>query len=107
MYTYKTFVTDGAFTLMRPVFFTLLLLSVLLCLLIVIPGFRKKFLNGFSVIGLSLLFAIITVEVVYYDAIIIDEIGLGGDPVIFFISLGTLALSLFNPGLYIYFKNKS
>ena len=107
MYTYETFVTEGSFTLMRPVFFTMLILAILLFIMIISPQLRVKLLNRFSVMSLSAIFGIITIQVMYYDAIIVDEIGLGGDPTSFFIALMIFALCMLNPVLYYYLNSKT
>jgi hypothetical protein len=107
MYTTETFVTDGAFTLMRPIFFTLLILAILLFILIISRKLREKLLNRFSVGSLSFILGLITVQVTYYDAIIVDEIGLGGDPTTFFLALIILALSVLNPMLFFWLNSKS
>ena len=107
MYTYKTFVTDGAFTLMRPVFLTLVILSILLFLIIILPKLQKRLLNGFSVVSFSFILGIITIQVTYYDAIIVDEIGLGGDPTTFYLALVTLSLCVLNPLLFYWLNTKT
>jgi cytochrome bd-type quinol oxidase subunit 2 len=107
MYTHETFVTDGLFTLMRPIFFTMLILAILLFLMIISRRLREKLLNLFNVVSLSFILGIITVQVTYYDAIIVDEIGLGGDPTTFFLALIILALSLLNPMLYSWLNSKT
>jgi hypothetical protein len=107
MYKYETFVTHGAFTLLRPIFITLLILSILLFMMINFRVLRKKFLNGFSVVSLSFIFGIVTVQVTYYDAIIVDEIGLSGDPMSFFLALIILALSVLNPILFYWLNSKT
>jgi hypothetical protein len=107
MYTYETFVTDGAFTLMRPVFFTLMILSILFFIIIILPKLRKRLLNGFSVVSLSFILGIITVQVTYYDAIIVDEIALGGDPTTFYLALVTLTLCVMNPILFYWINTKT
>jgi hypothetical protein len=105
MYTYESFVHDGTFTLMRPVFFTLLTASIALFLLIIIPKTRRRLLNVFSVISLSFIFAIMAVQVIYYDAIIVDEFGLGGDAVSTITSIFILAFSLLNPIAFFWLKS--
>ncbi|WLR57390.1 hypothetical protein LC048_11355 [Mesobacillus subterraneus] len=107
MYTTETFVTDGVFTLMRPIFFTLLILSILLFILIISRKLRGKLLNGFSVVSLSIILGVITVQVTYYDAIIVDEIGLGGDPTTFFLALINLGISILNPMLFFWLNSKT
>jgi hypothetical protein len=107
MSTYKTFVTDGAFTLMRPVFLTLVILSILLFLIIILPKLQKRLLNGFSVVSLSFILGIITIQVTYYDAIIVDEIALGGDPTTFYLALVTLSLCVLNPLLFYWLNTKT
>lgn len=107
MFTYETFVTDGSFTLMRPIFFTLLLLSILVFIMIISLKLREKLLNSFSIASLSFIIGVITVQVTYYDAIIVDEIGLGGDPMTFFLALAILGLSVLNPMLFFWLNSKS
>ncbi|MBT2695711.1 hypothetical protein [Bacillus sp. ISL-55] len=92
---------------MRPIFFTLLTVSILLIILIISRKLPEKLLNGFSVISLSIVIGVITVQVTYYDAIIVDEIGLGGDPTIFFLAFAILGLSVLNPMLFFWLNSKS
>ena len=99
MYTYESFVTNGSFTLLRPVFITLFVIAILLVLLIVIP-ITKKFLNGLAVISLSLVTVILSIQLTFFDAIIVDEIGLGGDVTSFIMSIIIIILGLVNPFLY-------
>jgi hypothetical protein len=106
MYTYESFVHDGTFTLMRPVFFTLLIASIVLFSLIIIPKTRRRLLNVFSVLSLSFIFAMMAVQVIYYDAIIVDEIGLGGDAVSTLTSIIILAFSVLNPIVFLSLKSK-
>jgi hypothetical protein len=86
---------------MRPIFFTLLVLSIALFFLILYPRTRRRILNVFSVISLSFIFALMAVQVIYFDGIIVDEIGLGGDAVSTVTSLLILFFSLLNPIAYL------
>ncbi|RSD28663.1 hypothetical protein [Mesobacillus subterraneus] len=106
MYTYETFLSDGVFTLLRPVFFTLLLVSIILLLLILYPRTRQRMLNTFSVISLSAIFGIITVQVIYYDAIIVDELSFGGDPTSTTTALAVMVFTIINPILFFALKSK-
>ncbi|MBM7095270.1 hypothetical protein JSY36_05835 [Bacillus sp. H-16] len=100
MYTYDSFVTEGSFTLLRPVYITLAVFSLCLFFLIIFPKLKHRLLNGIAVAGLSLVFAVITVQVIYYDAIIVDELGLGGSTVNTTLSVAVIGLSILNPFLY-------
>lgn len=79
MYTYQSFETHGTFTLLRPIYMTLLIFSIILFIAVVTPKIRTKFLNWFVVLTLYLVLLIVSVQVVFHDAIIVDELGLGGD----------------------------
>ena len=102
MYTYDSFVTMGTFTLLRPILITFLVVSVLLFVLILIPKAKKKFINGFSVISLSLLSIWVSAQIIFYQGIIVDELNLGGDSTSFFLFLAITGISCLN--LIIYFK---
>ncbi|WP_235499265.1 hypothetical protein, partial [Aneurinibacillus migulanus] len=100
MYTYNSFETDGAFTLLRPVLITFLIMSFILFFIISILKTKQKFINGFTVISLSILSIIISAQVVIYHAIIVDEISLGGDKISMFMFLVIGAFGFLNPIIY-------
>ncbi|GIN23291.1 hypothetical protein J1TS3_44250 [Siminovitchia fordii] len=54
MYTYDSFVTDSSFTLLRPIFITFIVFLIITFFLIIYPSTRRKIVNGFGVIGLSI-----------------------------------------------------
>lgn len=101
MYTYSSFENSGTFTLLRPILFLLLTTASLLFITILIPKIRHKLLNGFSVISLSLITVLVAMQVGYYHAIIVDEIGLGGDAVSLYLFLAIAFLGAVNTALYI------
>lgn len=100
MYTYESFETLGAFTLMRPIFSTFLVISILLLLLVLIPRTKKTYINGFTVISISTISILISAQLLFYEGIIVDEIGLGGDTVSTIIFLAIVGLGILNPILY-------
>ncbi|KGX84779.1 hypothetical protein [Pontibacillus litoralis] len=106
MYSVESFETIGAFTLLRPVFVTLTLVVMLLLLFIIIPKLRKKIVNGFAVVSISFVSVILSGQLLYYDAIIVDELGLSGDEFAFILFLIILVLSLVNLGLYMYYSKQ-
>jgi len=95
MYTYDSFVSHGTFTLLRPVPFTLLLVSLVVFLFILIPRTRK-FINGFSVIIMAALTSVITLQLIFYNGILADELNLSGDGVSLTIGILIIALNGFN-----------
>lgn len=102
MYTEKSFETLGAFTLLRPVFSTILIATLLLFLIIVIPKLKNKMINGFTVVSMTAISALVSGQLLYYSGIIVDEIGLGGDPVSFYLFLAITGTGFIN--LVIYFS---
>ena len=101
MYTYESFETLGAFTLLRPIFITFLVVSLLLFFVIIIPKFKNKVINGITVIGLTGISILVSGQLLFYHGIIVDELGLGGDPVSFYIFLAIVGIGIVN--LIIYF----
>ena len=101
MYTHSSFETFGTFTLLRPILFVLLAVALLLFIALLIPKIRSNLLNGFAVISLSFVTVLIGIQVVYYHAIIVDEIGLGGDSVSFFLFLAIAFFGLVNCLFYL------
>ncbi|CAH8716246.1 hypothetical protein M5W83_01865 [Paenibacillus thiaminolyticus] len=90
MYTHYSFVTAGAFTLLRPIFVTLVMASLLMFLIIILPKLRRKMTGGLAVVGLSLVSVIVSGQLLYYYGVITDELGLRGDLIatsIFFVNL--------------------
>ncbi|RNF38970.1 hypothetical protein [Planococcus salinus] len=106
MYIHPSFSTDGSFTLLQPLYTTLLVVSVLLFVLIFLPITRRKFINGFTVVALSLLMMWISIQLIYFDAIIVDEIGLGGNPITFFMVAAIVVFGFANPLFYFTRKAK-
>lgn len=104
MYTYDSFVANGSFTLLRPVFIIFIIISIILFILISIPKINQKYLNAFSVISLSLVSSTVSIQLVFYHAIIVDEINLGGDELSITMCLMIIALSVLNP--FMYFRKK-
>lgn len=98
--SYDSFVTDSSFTLLRPIFITFIVFLIITFFLIIYPSTRRKIVNGFGVIGLSIVSSVISVQLIYYHAIIADEINLGGDGVITIMCLVIITLSLLNPILF-------
>lgn len=106
MYTYSSFEDSGTFILLRPILFLLLAVAFLLFLAILIPRIRNSMLNAFAVVSLSVVTVFVALQVGYYHAIIVDEIGLGGDPVSFYLFFTIAAFSLMNPILYLLTRQK-
>lgn len=100
MYTYDSFETLGVFTLLRPVFITLLIISFLLFIVVLVPSTRDKIVNGYTVASISIISLIVSTQLLYYDAIIVDELGLGGDEVTTGMFGVIAALNIVNPTIY-------
>ncbi|KIV54933.1 hypothetical protein TS64_13430 [Aneurinibacillus migulanus] len=79
---------------------TFLIMSFILFFIISILKTKQKFINGFTVISLSILSIIISAQVVIYHAIIVDEISLGGDKISMFMFLVIGAFGFLNPIIY-------
>lgn len=100
MFTYNSFEINGAFTLLRPTLITFLIITFILFFIIILPKTKHKFINGFTVISLSIISVIVSAQVVFYHAIIADELGLGGDKISVFIFLAIGAFGFFNTIIY-------
>lgn len=100
MYTYNSFETLGAFTLLRSIYITVLVMSLLLFFIIIIPKLNTRWLNGFTIISLTSVFILISGLLFYYSGIIVDEIGLGGDPLEFILFLAITVIGIVNIILY-------
>ncbi|MEH6996274.1 hypothetical protein V7075_26815 [Neobacillus drentensis] len=91
MYTYDSFETLGSFTLLRPIFITVIIASLALFFILVVPKFKKKLVNGFTVFSVSAISIVVSGQLLFYHAIVADEINLGGDTVstyLFFVIIG-------------------
>ncbi|MED4731557.1 hypothetical protein P9597_26165 [Aneurinibacillus migulanus] len=100
MYTYDSFETAGAFTLLRPIFITFLIIALILFFIVTFLRTKQKFINGSTIMSISIISIIISAQVLFYDAIIVDEIGLGGDKVSTYMFLAIVAFGLLNPIIY-------
>ena len=93
---YSSFEIFGAFPLLRPILFLLLAVTIILFITLLIPKIRVYLLNGFAVISLSVVTMLVAMQVVYYHAIIVDEIGLSGDPVSIYLFLAIASFGIVN-----------
>lgn len=107
MYTYDSFENLGAFILLRPIFSTILVISLILFIMLLIPRFNSKIINGFTVLSLSAFSILVSGQLLFYNGIIVDEIGLGGDPISFFIFLAIVGMGIINLIIYFYKNEKS
>jgi hypothetical protein len=106
MYTYESYETLGAFTLLRPIFITFIVAALLMFFIITFPKLKIKMTSGISVVGLSMVSIIASAQLLYYDAIIVDELGLGGDEVTTYMFLVILILGFVNP-ITFYIRRKN
>lgn len=104
MYTEKTFETLGAFTLLRPIFFTILVATLLLLLVVIIPYLKNRMINGLTVFSMTIISILVSGQLLYYSGIIVDEIGLGGDRVSTYLFLAITGIGIIN--LIIYFSTQ-
>src|SRR5690625_1390058 len=106
MYMYDSFETAGAFTLLRPIFVTFIIAAILMFFIIILLKLRRKVANSLSVIGLSVVSMIVSVQLLFYDTIIVDEIGSEGDEVTTYMFLVILIFGFLNPIIYYMKRNK-
>ena len=100
MYTYEAFETDGVFTLLRPILITFVIMGVLLFIGIILLKTMNTFIHASTVISLSLLSIIVSAQVVFYDAIIVDELGMGGDTMATSMFMIIIVFGIVNPLVY-------
>ena len=100
MYTYESFETLGSFTLLRPIFVTFLIVSLILLVIIILPRTKNKIINGFTVACISILSILVSAQTLFYSGIIVDEINLGGDAVSTYLFLAIAVISILNPIIY-------
>ena len=105
MYTYDSFEIAGVFTLLRPIFVTFIVANFFLLLIITVPQLKIK-AESLSVIGLSIVSVIASSQLLYYDAIIVDELGLGGDEKTTYMFLTILIFSIINPIIFFLLSKK-
>jgi hypothetical protein len=91
---------------MRPIFITFLIVSLLLFVIIILPKLREKLANSSLVFGLSLVSLVVSAQLLYYDAIIVDEIGLSGDGVSTILFLVNAIFCIANPIVFLMKANK-
>ncbi|WP_338448686.1 hypothetical protein R4Z09_21055 [Niallia oryzisoli] len=107
IYTYNSFESLGVFTLHRSIFITILIFSILLFFTIIIPRFQNNMINGFTVLTHTVVSILVSGQLLYFDGIVVDEIGLGGDPVSFILFLAIAGIGIINLIVYFSVKGKS
>lgn len=100
MYTYDSFEIDGVFTLLRPILITFVIMGITLFIGVILPKTIHRFINASTVVSLSLLSMIVSAQVVVYDAIIVDELGLAGDVIATSMFVIIVGFGLANPLIY-------
>lgn len=100
MYTYESFASGGSFTLLRPVFYSFLLVVLALFIIVLLPKSLSRFMNGFTIASLSIFSIFLSGQLLFFDAIIVDELGLGGDGVSTILFLAIAVLGVANPIIY-------
>ncbi|MFA9558276.1 hypothetical protein ACERII_13290 [Evansella sp. AB-rgal1] len=106
MYIQPTFEASGVFTLLRPIFFTLLIVALFVFIVVIVPKLRKALLNGFAVLSLGILSIFLSAQILFYTGIIVDEINLGGDPVTFYSFFVIAGIWTINLIVYLYTVDK-
>ncbi|WP_449539767.1 hypothetical protein [Ferdinandcohnia sp. Marseille-Q9671] len=106
MYTYDSFETLGVFTLLRPILIMITIVLLLLLILVIIPKTRIQVLNGFSVVAIAFISVFVSAQVLFYEGILADELGLGGDSVSSYLFLVNVFLGVASWFLYFYIKNR-
>ncbi|MGG0823542.1 hypothetical protein ABE099_11725 [Paenibacillus turicensis] len=91
-------IVDGAYIGFRPIYILFILLLV--CSLFAMAFFKRKIINGFTVISFSVTFLFVSALLLYQTGIIVDELGIGGDPISFVMFIAIACLALFNPIYY-------
>lgn len=106
MYTYDSFETIGDFTLMRPLFVTILAFSLLIFITLFIPKFRLLYHSIFLIVVMSVLCIVLSAQLLFYHGILVDELGMGGDPVSFYSFIAIAIFSIINPIIFIWKKRR-
>ncbi|MCM3618279.1 hypothetical protein M3936_11885 [Sutcliffiella horikoshii] len=101
MFTYSSFEIAGAFALLRPILYTLLVANVLLFILNIVPRLKAKYLNSFIVLGASFLKVVIALQVVFFGAVVADELNLAGDTVGMILLMLIVGISALNILIYL------
>lgn len=63
-------------------------------------------INGFTVVSLSVLAIVVSGQLLVYTGIIADELGLGGNPIAFFMFVAIVAIGIINSVIYIERRSK-
>lgn len=76
-----------------------LLIAVILFVLVSLPKVLQGFLNGFTVMAAALISIIISGQVLFFEAILADELGMGGGSG-FWMFLVIVFLGIVSPIIY-------
>lgn len=91
-------IVDGAYIGFRPIY--ILFILMLVCSLFAMAFFKRKIINGFTVISFSVTSLFVSTIITYQIGIITDELGIGGDPLSFMMFIAIACLALVNPIYY-------
>lgn len=75
---------------------------MVLFLVVIIPQLKNRIMNGFTWISISIISIVVSSQLLFYEAIIVDEINLGADVVSTYLFLAIIGFSIINT--YLFFK---
>ncbi|REJ09041.1 hypothetical protein [Halobacillus trueperi] len=86
------------FVMLRPVFILLVLVSILVTIFLIFQ--KEEKVSGWTLFFVTSMSLIIGSVCLYSSGYIVDEFGLGGDPVSFYLYIALFPVSLLNILLY-------
>lgn len=104
MFSYYSFETLGAFTLMRPLFITILVAMIIIFFTVFIPNFRLMYNNIFPILLISIIGQLLSAQLFFYNGILVDELVLSGDSLSIFLFMLTVLFAFLNPCIYLWNK---
>ena len=102
MFSHELIGSMSEFTLMRPVFFSLFVLLAITFLTVAVPKWRLMFRHVVPILLLSIIGIMVSAQLLFYEGVLVDELGLSGDPVTFYLFIGIGFFALLNPCVYLW-----
>lgn len=100
------FMVDGQFVLLRPLYVLIFVFALIIFLMNILPRRVRQYLNGFIVVFVSLFTLVLSGMLLFFDAVLVDELVANGDSFATYFFVGTAILAIINPVIYFSRKKK-
>ncbi|MGM0837243.1 MAG: hypothetical protein ACQEV7_13890 [Bacillota bacterium] len=99
-------VESTTFEYFRTIFITFTIIMAVLFILVMLNRGNFRLVNGFSIFSITAISILVSGLLLYTEGILVDELGLGGDPAVFYLFISIVLLGMGSMFLYLHKSTK-